>query len=86
MTEILKVEPHDPLASSAIFLEWIEKHGVEPNDCYKVEIEWKKEVLTAFCYKRNSEGKKYVDQETKEIAIADPKVIKFRTPFPEMLK
>jgi hypothetical protein len=71
------VLPNHAVAKEKSFLDWLRKHDVEPNDCYRVDMH--KSHMVVHCYKRNQRGYKYTVVENGEANIAKlpPKRIEY---------
>lgn len=76
------VLPNHKVAKETTFLDWLREHGVEPNDCYRVDMNAHNMVV--YCYKRNARGYKYIlvdsedDEQNGKPAKEEPRTIEYK--------
>lgn len=72
------VLPNHRVGKETEFLDWLREHDVEPNDCFRVDMN--ADHMVVHCYKRNVRGFKYTVLEHGEAHIAKepPRTIQYK--------
>lgn len=79
-SEIQTILANDPITQSPRFREWMEKHEIRINDCYKLVVY--KSRATLYYYDRNERGRFYMDLSTGKAKILPPVTIDIHRPVP----
>ena len=53
--------------------EYLKNKGIDYKNCYLVEVYEEEKKIICHYFAVNEEGRKYIDQETGETAITEPK-------------
>lgn len=72
-----------PATASQDMEDWLRDHGIEANDCSRLEIF--KEECIAYQYDRDENGKKFfINKEKKVVAEKEPYQFKRKRPLPDL--
>lgn len=72
---VMTITPDDPITKTGEFQAWLKACGIDPNNCYRIEIPITE--FKSFSFALDEEGKKFIikdeeDPNNGEIARADP--------------
>lgn len=73
------VEATDHLSRDPRFLRWLEDHGINPKDTYRIEASRVAGTVTVYQYALDGDGKHFIDQETGDIAYREPFSVPLKT-------
>lgn len=82
---VRSITPESDEAKNPMFLVWLEQHGVEPKDCFQIDLG--EESMVVHTYHRNERGHKHIlidpgEDGSGEIVTNEPEVIKLKSACP----